>query len=137
MNLMSADREKVYMHFCRINSHFSIGLNGIHMKKRLWITLFDQCPRFRDRLHRSDFIIYLHEGNQNGIRPDCRFQIVQRNHTISIYRKICDFISVFLQICHRCRHGRMFNGRRYHMFSTSLVCLCHTDNCKIIGLSTT
>ena len=59
--LMSARGKHIDMHLFRKDAELSVGLNRIHMKKRLWIDLFDQSSCLRYRFHCPNFIIYMHQ----------------------------------------------------------------------------
>ena len=95
---MSADGKHVYAKLLWIDIHFSIRLDCIYMNQCIRILFLNKLCSFCNRLDGSDFIIYLHEGNQNGIRPDCPPHLLQGNRSLVIYRKVSNLITILFQI---------------------------------------
>ena len=85
---MPADRQHIDVKFFRKNPVLPIGLDGIYMKQDLLIISLDKLSDFRNRLHCSDFIVYIHCGNQNRILIQLRLQIIQADVSMLIDRKI-------------------------------------------------
>ena len=134
MNLMPADGKQINMHFPRKNPHFPIRLNSVYMKQGSGIYFLNDPARLFNGFHRTNFIIHLHKRYQDGVRPDCRPKIVQRNDSLPIYRKNRHLITMFFEPPHGIRHGGVFNAGSNHMHAAPLVGLCSSDNCKVIGL---
>ena len=88
MDLVSADGKQVNSLFFRTDLIFSICLDRIDMKQCLRIFLLDALADRLDRLYCSDLVIDVHHRHQDRVLADSFFQILQRNMSQMINRKI-------------------------------------------------
>ena len=59
---------------------------------------FCNCPDFLNGFNGPDFIVGKHDGNQDGIGPDCLLKFIQLDHPVLIHIQVGDLISPLLQI---------------------------------------
>ena len=71
----------------------------------------------------------------SGIRPAV-LQILKTDAALLIHRQIGYPVTLLLQIFHRLQNCRMFNRCRNQMLSPAAVCMCCSNQGKIIGLCT-
>ena len=88
MDLVSADGKQVNSLFFRTDLIFSICLDRIDMEQCLRIFLLDALADRLDRLYCSDLVIDVHHRHQDRVLADSFFQILQRNMSQMIDRKI-------------------------------------------------
>ena len=95
------------------------------------------CDRtdFFQRLDGSDLIVGSHNRNQNGIRTDGSFQLVQFHFTIFVYSDISYFISVFFKPLCRMQDCMMFNRCCNNMLSFICISFRSCFQCPVIGLA--
>ena len=67
MDLMSADRQKIYIERSGTDQNLSVRLNGINMKNDVLICGFYDIAGFLNGLYRTDLIINKHKRYQNGL----------------------------------------------------------------------
>ena len=65
----------------------------------------DQGADVLHRLHRADLIVHVHDGDQNGVRPDGRPQLLQRNVAVAVYGQVGHLKALFLQKCQGIVHA--------------------------------
>ena len=88
MDFVSADRKQVYSLFFRTDLIFSVCLDRINMEQCLRIFLLNALADRLDRLYCSDLVIDVHHRYQDRVLADSFFQILQRNMSQMIDRKI-------------------------------------------------
>ena len=93
---MSAGAEHIDVALIYIDRQLAISLHCIGVEQNA-VLLCDLSDLF-DRLDRTDFIVCIHNRDQDRIRADCFLQLIKLYCTIFIYINISHFIAALLQI---------------------------------------
>ena len=65
---------------------------------------------FRNRVDHANFVIGVHDGDQNCGRANGCFQLIQIDAAILLHRQIGDFKTVFFQALAGVQHGLVLDG---------------------------
>ena len=119
---MSAGGHHVDGKFIHSCLHMSIGLYCIRMEQNA--VLSGNFSDLLNRLNRSDLIICKHHRDQDRIRTDCLFQLIQFKYPIFIYINIGNGKSSFFQIFAGMQNRMMLDLRGNNVLSFALISLC-------------
>ena len=109
--LVSGNREQVDVVRLYVHGNFSDGLHGVHVEENA--AFLGDFPDFADRLDNADFVVRVHRRDQNRLRDNRAAEIVERDATFLIDRKVGDLIALVLKplatIEHRLVLGHLCN----------------------------
>ena len=88
-----------------------------------------------DRLNSSDLIIGKHDGDQDGIRTDGLFQLIQLYHAVLIHRQVGYLKAMLLQPFAGMQDRMMLDLRSNDVLSLALVRLCGGLQGPVVGLA--
>jgi hypothetical protein len=116
---MGRQRQQVQPEGLNIYRNSSGGLDGVGMKEDA-VPLSDPGDLF-NRLKGAHFIIRVHEGNQDRIRPDGPAHVTGVNPSTRIDREIGDVKPLPLKVLTGMKDGMVFDGRGDDMSSPASV----------------
>ncbi len=95
--------EQVDAVFLHVHGDFADGLNGVHMKED-FLFLGDFAD-FRDGLDDADFVVRVHDGDENRLGSDRAAEIVEVNQAVGRDGQIGDVAAGFFQALADVEHG--------------------------------
>jgi len=122
------------VHFLRMDQRFSESLHRVNMKQRSRILSFYGFADLRDRLQCADFIIRMHNGDQNRIIPDRVVHCRGIDPSVLVHIQISNFIAFRLQEFHGFQNRRMFDLCCDQMFPCPVIRSCRANEREIVGL---
>ena len=106
---MPAGTEQIHLQILHIKGNLSKGLNRIRVEQN---PLFPgHGSNFGYGLHRTDFIVCVHNTDQYGVRSDRPAQLLQIHQSILIHLQISNLKSLFFQMSAGMKHRVMLNCR--------------------------
>src|SRR5262249_4694370 len=96
MNLVCGHRVQIDAELFDIDRNLSRRLHTVGME--IDIRLGGNLADFGDWLDRSDFIVRVHDRDENRVPPDSPSNIVRINQTLTRYGQPRNFDSLFLEI---------------------------------------
>ena len=110
VNLVAGDRHQVDAVFLDVHGNFADGLHCVHMKEDA--LFFGDLADFRDGLNHADFVVGVHDGDQDGLGRDGAAQIVEIDAAVFLHRQIGDFVAVFFEALTGIEHGLVLGHLR-------------------------
>ena len=92
---MSGDGHQVDAIFLHVDRNLSDGLHRIHMQEDTFF--FGDLSDFGDGLNDTDFIVRVHDRNQNRLRRNRATEIVEIDAPVLFDGQIGDLVAVLLQ----------------------------------------
>src|SRR5665647_2740984 len=110
---MSRHRKQINMHFIDVDWQMSYCLHRVNMKINtvLFADLTDLCDWF----DRTDFIVCMHDTDQDRLWADRFFYIIWIHHTILCVRKSGNIETIFLQPGNAVENRMVFDAGSNHM----------------------
>ena len=90
---------------------------------------------FFDRLNRTDLVVCKHHRDQDRIRTDCLFQLIQFKYPIFIYINIGNGKSSFFQIFAGVKDCMMLNFGCDDVVSFGFICFKGCLECPVVSLA--
>ena len=134
VQLVSAGAEHVDVILVYIDRQLAVCLHGIGVEQNAML-LCDLSDLF-DRLNRSDLIVCKHHRNQDRIRADRSFQLVDLYLAVLIDINIGNLIAPLLEIFARMQDRMVLDLCRDDMLSFGFISLCRRLQCPVIRLRT-
>jgi len=119
VQLVPAGAEHIDMTFIHIDRQLAISLYCVRMEQD--IVSGRDFTDFLNGLDCANFIIGKHDGNQDSVRPDGFFQLVQLYYTIFVHIYISNFTALLLQIFTGMENGVMLYFGRDDMLSFGCI----------------
>ncbi|MNY18231.1 hypothetical protein D3C86_1515990 [compost metagenome] len=91
----------------------------------------------RDILNHADFVVNVHDGNQNGVITHCRFELFEVDDTVAFWRKVGDIKPFTLQLTTGIEHGFVFGFAGNNVLAFLLIEVGCTFYCQVIGFGCT
>ena len=131
IEFMPGHREHIYVHRLNIDGDFAEALGRIGVNAYLFL------PRdpgdFIDRLNRSDLVVGMHDGNQDGVRPDGGGHIVQADHAGVIDIHIGGLETLLFQVSAHVQDCRVLHGAGDNVTAFSLKRSGHAFDGVVVG----
>src|SRR5256884_1561982 len=103
INLVRADGQQVDVVPLDVDRNLAHCLHAVHRKENP--AFLGNLADFRDGVDHANFVIGVHDGDQNRRRLDGRFQILQADPSVALYREISHLKTVLFQILAGVEHG--------------------------------
>ena len=100
---MCADGQQVDVVLLNVNGNFAHRLHAIHCKENP--VFLGNLADFRDGVDHANFIVGVHDGDQNRGRLDGCFQVVQADAAVTLHRQIANLKTMLLQVLASVEHG--------------------------------
>src|SRR5579859_6487154 len=108
VNLVPADGQEVDVVLLNVHGDFANGLHTVYGKENP--ALFGNLADFRDGVDDANFVIGVHDGDQNRGRLNGRFQTVQADTPILLHRQIGDLETMLLKVLASIEHSFVLDG---------------------------
>ena len=131
VQLMTAGTQHIDLTLIYIDRYLSKCLNCIRMEQHTM--LFRDGTDLFDRFDGTDLIVGEHNGNQDRIRANRRFQLIQLHKSVLIHIQIRHFIAAFLEIFPGMKNRMMLNLRRDNMLSFLCIRFRRCLQCPVVG----
>ncbi len=110
VDLVRRDGEQVDAVALHVHGNFADGLHAIHMEENA--LFLGDFADFFDGLNDADFVVGVHDGDQNRFRRDGLAQIVEIDAAVFLHRQIGDLVAVFLEALAGIEHGLVLGDLR-------------------------
>ena len=117
VKLVRGQRHQVHAHTRHVERDFARGLHRVAVKPNAGLR--GNAANLRDRLKRTEFVIRVHHGDQNGFRPQRAPDIIRVHHAIATDRHASDRNAPPLERLAGVQHRVMLDGRGDDMPSRS------------------
>src|SRR6266516_228373 len=84
INLVSTDGQQIDIVLLDVDRNLAHRLDAVHSKENA--VFFGHLADFRDGIDHPDFVVGVHDGDQNRLRGNRRFQIVQADAAVAMHR---------------------------------------------------
>src|SRR5689334_18161274 len=108
VNLVPADGQQVNVVLLNVNGDFANGLYAIHSKENP--AFLGNFADFRDGIDDTNFIVGVHDGDQNRRRLNGRFQLVQADAPVLLHRQVGDLEAMLLEVLAGIEHSFVLDG---------------------------
>src|ERR1700683_4035065 len=115
VNLVPGNRHQVDAVFLDVHRNFADGLHAVHVEKNAFF--FCDLANLRDGLDYADFVVGVHDGNQDGLGRDGFAQFVQVYAAVFLHREIGDFVTVFFEAFAGVERGLVLGDLRNNMIA--------------------
>ena len=95
IDLVTGDGHQVDAVFLHVDRNLSDGLHRIHVEENAF--LLGDLSDFSDGLDDADFVVRVHDRDQDRLRRNCATEIVEINAPVSFDRQICHFVTILLE----------------------------------------
>ncbi len=100
--------QQVDVVFLDVDRNLAHGLNAIYGEED---TMFlGNLADFRDGIDHANFVVGVHDGDQDRCRPDGCFQIVEAHPAVTLNGQIGDFEAVLLEVLAGVEYGLVLDG---------------------------
>ena len=134
VNLVGADGEQVDHGLFGADHELSVGLDGVHVKQGGGVLPADQGADVLHRLHCADLIVHVHDGDQDGVRPDGLLQLLKGNVAVAVHGQVGHLKSLFLQKCQRIVHAGVLDPGADDVLSGPVVGHGRADQGHVVAL---
>src|SRR5262249_48158114 len=131
MNFVRRNRVQINLEGFDVDRDFPGRLHAVGMK--VDIGRFGYGSNFRDGLNGSNFVVCVHDGNQDGVGPDGAANLFRIDKTLGRNANLCDFVALLFQISTCVQHRMMFDFRSDDMAVLGLLRLCNAPDREIVG----
>ena len=133
VHLVGGDGGEVHVHLLHVEGHLADGLDGVGVEEHF--LLFGDLPDFLNRLQHADFVVGVHDGDEDGLVGDSSAQLVQINQAFFAHRQVGDLAAVLLQPLAGVEHGFVLGDGGYDVVAFLAVHLGHALDGQVVGLS--
>lgn len=103
---MTGEGHQVHFQLAQVDRQFAHALGRVHV-----VDDTARAAHFadgRDVLYHADFVVDVHDGDQNGVITHRRFELFQIDNAVALWRQIGDFEPFTLQLTAGVQHGFVF-----------------------------
>src|SRR5579864_784644 len=108
VNFVAADGQQVNIVFLHVHGNFAHGLHAVHGEENA--VFFGDFANFGDWVDHPDFVVRIHDGNQDSGRPDSGFQLIQADSAVLLHWQIGDFKTLFFEALTGVQDGFVLDG---------------------------
>ena len=91
----------------------------------------------RDILYHTDFVVHVHDRNQNGVITHRRFKLFQIDDAVALWGEVSHFKPFTLQLTTGVQHGFVFRFAGDDVLAFFLIKVGSTFNRQVVGFSRT
>ena len=91
----------------------------------------------RDVLNDADFVVNVHDGNQNGVITHGRFELFQVDDPVALWRQVSHFVTFTLQLAAGIQHGFVFGFTGDDVLAFFLIKVGCTFDRQVVGFGRT
>ena len=135
IDFVTGEGHQVHFQLAQVDRQFAHALGRIHV--------VDDAARTahfadgRDVLHNADFVVNVHDGNQDGVIAHRRFELFQVDDPVALRRQVSHFEPFTLQLTAGVQHGFVFGFAGDDVLAFFLVKVGCTFNRQVIGFRRT
>ena len=128
---MCADGEQVDIVCLHVDGNLADSLDAIHGEKDA--ALFCDFTDFRDRIDYANFVIGVHDGDQNRFRRNRFAHVLRIDTAIALNREIGHFKSIFFKALAGIENRLVFDGLRDDVIAFFTIHLGHALDHQVVA----
>src|SRR5260370_41677066 len=122
--------EEIHSQCVDVNRDLTGGLHGIRVE--IDVGFGGDAADFFKRLHGTEFVVGVHDGDEHGFRPDGAAKILDVNLSLAIGRKISYAHALFFERLASVEDGFMFDSVGNPMLFASAGALPEADAARVV-----
>src|SRR5580658_9429707 len=135
INLVAADGQQVDVVFLHVHRNLAYSLHAVHGEENA--VFLGDFADFGDRIDHTNLVVGVHDGDQDGGRPDGGFQLIQVDAPIFLHRQVGDFKALFFEALARVQHSLVLDGLRDDVIALFAEHLRDALDHQVVGLGRT
>ncbi len=135
IDFVAGEGHQVYFQLAQVDRQFAHALGRINVVDDTACTA--QLADSGDILHHADFVINVHDGDQNGVITHCRFKLFQVDDTVALRRQVSHFKPFTLELTTGVQHGFVFGFAGDDVLAFFLIEIGCTFDRQVIGFGRT
>src|SRR6266851_2070894 len=108
VNFVAAHGQQVDVVFLHIDGNLAHSLHAVHGEEDA--VLLGKFADFRDRVNYANFVVGVHDGDQNRCGLNGRLQLLNVYAPVALDRQIGDFEAVLFEVLAGVQHGLVLDG---------------------------
>ncbi len=131
IDFVAGEGHQVHFQLAQIDRQFAHALGGVNMVDDAAGTA--HFADGGDILHHADFVVNVHNGNQNGVVAHCRFELFQVNNAVTLRGEVGHFKPFTLQLTAGIQYGFVFGFAGDDVLAFFLIEVGRTFNRQVVG----
>lgn len=129
---MTGEGHQIHFQLAQIDRQFAHALGGINV-----VDDTARAAHFadgRDILHHADFVVHVHDGNQNGVVTHRCFELVEIDDAVALRRQVGHFKPFALKLTAGVQHRFVLGLAGDDVLAFFLIKVGSAFNRQVIGL---
>ncbi len=129
---MTGEGHQVHFQLAQVDRQLAHALSGVNV-----VDDTARAAHFadgRDILHHADFVVYVHNGNENGVITYRRFECFKINNPVALRRQVCHFKPFSLQLTAGIQHRFVFGFAGDDVLAFFLIKVGCAFDRQVVGL---